>query len=92
MGTKVRRLPLGMDITLGMGIAWNEYNCFRNGHYVTSYIAAAPPIASPPIQSNLAGKWWSKEIVDKINLFKASNGEEIHGYLWQVMMVCVMMV
>ena len=39
--------------------------------------------------ANMAGKrghtgiWTRKNIVDNINLYKASNGEEIHGYLWQ---------
>ena len=30
-----------------------------------------------------AGVWSREKIVEKIGLFKASNGEEIHGYLWE---------
>ena len=29
------------------------------------------------------GKYANDEVVKNINLYKASNGEEIHGYLWQ---------
>ena len=28
--------------------------------------------------------WLRDETVDKINNFRSSNGEEIHGYMWQV--------
>ena len=29
------------------------------------------------------GMWDEKKIIDNINLYKASNGEEIHGFLWE---------
>lgn len=29
------------------------------------------------------GRWERSKIVEHINMYKASNGEEIHGYLWQ---------
>jgi hypothetical protein len=40
-------------------------------------------LANSAAKNHHSGTWWRDEIVRNINLFKASNGEEIHGYLWQ---------
>eukprot|EP00966_Prymnesium_polylepis_P229263 5305314-Prymnesium_polylepis.1 len=40
-------------------------------------------LANLAARNGRAGKYSDDEIVKNINLYKASNGEEIHGYLWQ---------
>ena len=40
-------------------------------------------LANTAAKNHHKGVWARKQIVDNINLYKASNGEEIHGYLWQ---------
>mmetsp|Transcript_56357 Transcript_56357/g.111874 ORF Transcript_56357/g.111874 Transcript_56357/m.111874 type:complete len:618 (-) Transcript_56357:1473-3326(-) len=40
-------------------------------------------LANTAARNGHEGMWNQEEIVKNINLFKASNGEEIHGFLWQ---------
>ena len=40
-------------------------------------------LANMAARNGKRGIWDPDQIVSNINLFKASNGEEIHGYLWQ---------
>ena len=40
-------------------------------------------LANTAARNGHHGVWSRDHLVEKINLFKASNGEEIHGYLWQ---------
>ena len=40
-------------------------------------------LANVAADNNHAGRHARGALVANINLFKASNGEEIHGYLWQ---------
>ena len=40
-------------------------------------------LANGAAKNGHTGMWDRDALVEKINLFKASNGEEIHGFLWQ---------